>query len=96
MVSACISACKATGDTSWLGEARTAFEWFLGRNDLGLEIYDAGTGGCRDGLHQDRVNQNQGAESTIAFQMALAEMELTDRALTAFRPLGSATPINRK
>jgi len=96
MVSACIAAYNATGDTMWLAEARLAFEWFLGRNDLGLEVYDAGTGGCRDGLHQDRVNQNQGAESTLAFQMALAELKLTERALTAFRPIGSTTPVNRR
>ncbi len=96
MVSGCIAANDATGDVAWLAEARTAFEWFLGRNDLGLDVYDAGTGGCRDGLHQDRVNQNQGAESTLAFQLALAELELTDRALTAFRPVGSATPVNRR
>ncbi|MEX2169491.1 MAG: glycosyltransferase family 4 protein [Pirellulales bacterium] len=96
IVSACISASNATGDPMWLAEARLAFEWFLGRNDLGLDVYDAGTGGCRDGLHQDRVNQNQGAESTLAFQLALAELELTDRALTAFCPIGSATPVNRR
>lgn len=96
MVSACITAGNATGDASWLTEARLAFEWFLGRNDLGLDVYDAGTGGCRDGLHQDRVNQNQGAESTLAFQLSLAELELTDRALTAFRPVGSETPVNRR
>jgi hypothetical protein len=95
-VAACISASNATGDAAWLAEARLAFDWFLGRNDLGLDVYDAGTGGCRDGLHQDRVNQNQGAESTLAFQLALAELELTDRELTAFRPLGSATPVNRR
>jgi hypothetical protein len=88
-VSACIAAWGATGDTAWLAEARLAFEWFLGRNDLGLDVYDAGTGGCRDGLHQDRVNQNQGAESTLAFQLSLAELELTDRARAAFRPVGS-------
>jgi hypothetical protein len=96
MVSACITASIATGDPTWLAEARMAFEWFLGRNDLGLDVYDGGTGGCRDGLHQDRVNQNQGAESTLAFQLSLAELELTDRALTAFRPIGSATPVNRR
>jgi glycosyltransferase involved in cell wall biosynthesis len=95
LVAGCLAAYHATGDSAWLSEARLAFEWFLGRNDLGLEVYDAGTGGCRDGLHQDRVNQNQGAESTLAFLMALAELELTDRALTAFRPIGSATPVNR-
>ena len=52
------------------------FEWFLGRNDLGLPLYDSATGGCRDALHQDHVNQNQGAESTLAFYLSLAEMEL--------------------
>jgi glycosyltransferase involved in cell wall biosynthesis len=96
IVSACISAWTATSDPTWLAEARLAFEWFMGRNDLGLEVYDAGTGGCRDGLHQDRVNQNQGAESMLAFQLALAELELTDRALTTFRPIGSDTPVNRR
>lgn len=96
MVSACITAANVTGDNAWMTEARLAFEWFLGRNDLGLDVYDAGTGGCRDGLHQDRVNQNQGAESTLAFHLSLAELELTDRELTAFRPVGSATPVNRR
>jgi glycosyltransferase involved in cell wall biosynthesis len=96
MTSACLSAYNATGNSHWLSEARAAFEWFLGRNDLGLDVYDAGTGGCRDGLHQDRVNQNQGAESTLAFQLALAELELTDRAITSFRPVGSETPVNRQ
>jgi hypothetical protein len=96
MVSGCLAAYTATGDADWLADARLAFEWFLGRNDLGLEVYDAGTGGCRDGLHQDRVNQNQGAESTLAFQTALAELELIDRELTAFQPVGSETPVNRR
>jgi glycosyltransferase involved in cell wall biosynthesis len=94
-VSACIAASNVTGDPAWLVEARLAFDWFLGHNDLGLDVYDAGTGGCRDGLHPDRVNQNQGAESTLAFQIALAELQLTDRELTVFPPIGSATPVNR-
>jgi hypothetical protein len=51
------------------------FGWFLGRNDLQVPIYDATTGGCRDGLHPDRINENQGAESTLSFLMALLEME---------------------
>jgi hypothetical protein len=95
-VAACISASNATGDGKWLAEARLAFEWFMGRNDVGLDVYDSGTGGCRDGLHSDRVNQNQGAESTLAFHIALAELELTDRALTAFSGIDSATPLNRR
>ena len=66
-ISACIEAYHATGDMFWVTEARRAFEWFLGRNDLGLALYDSSTGGCRDGLHVDRLSQNQGAESTLAF-----------------------------
>lgn len=74
MVSACLEAFRATGDPQWHREARRAFEWFLGRNDLGRALYDFGTGGCGDGLHDDRVNENQGAESSLAFHLALAEM----------------------
>lgn len=74
MVSASIEAFRATLDASWSREARRAFEWFLGRNDLGLPLYDSGSGGCRDGLHPDRANENEGAESSLAFHLALAEM----------------------
>ena len=84
-VSACIEAYQATNDTFWLAEARRAFEWFLGRNDLGLALYDATTGGCRDGLHVDRLSQNQGAESTLAFLLALAEMQALQNTLTSFK-----------
>jgi hypothetical protein len=77
-VSACLRAYALTEDKLWYREALRAFEWFLGRNDLGLPLYDPATGGCRDGLHPDRANQNQGAESTLAFLMALLEMRLID------------------
>lgn len=88
-VSACIEAYRATNDSAWLAEARRAFEWFLGRNDLGLALYDSTTGGCRDGLHVDRLSQNQGAESTLAFLLALAEMQALQNTLTSFKePLG--------
>ena len=73
-ICACIEAHEATGDRDWLLQANKAFEWFHGGNDLGLSLYDAQSGGCRDGLHIDRVNQNQGAESTLAFLLSLAEM----------------------
>ena len=84
-VSACIEAYQATNDPFWVAEARRAFEWFLGRNDLGLALYDPGTGGCRDGLHVDRLSQNQGAESTLAFLLALAEKRALQNALTSFK-----------
>jgi hypothetical protein len=84
-VSACIEAYHATSDLFWVAEARRAFEWFLGRNDLGLALYDSTTGGCRDGLHVDRVSENQGAESTLAFLLALAEMQALHNTLTSFK-----------
>ena len=73
-VSACLEAYRATGDDRWRTRAWSAFNWFLGENDLQIALYDSITGGCRDALHPERVNQNQGAESTLAFLMALVEM----------------------
>jgi hypothetical protein len=73
-VSACLQAYRVTGDSRWRGEAWSAFNWFLGDNDLQLPLYDSVTGGCRDGLHPDRANENQGAESTLSFLMALLEI----------------------
>jgi glycosyltransferase involved in cell wall biosynthesis len=78
MVSACLEAYRLTGDRQWRKEARRAFEWFLGRNDLNLPVYDPTTGGCRDGLHPDRANENQGAESTLAFLQSLLELRLAE------------------
>jgi glycosyltransferase involved in cell wall biosynthesis len=73
-VSACLQAYRVTGDDHWHSKAWLAFNWFLGDNDLQLALYDSVTGGCRDGLHPDRANQNQGAESTLSFLRALLEM----------------------
>jgi glycosyltransferase involved in cell wall biosynthesis len=84
-ISACIEAYGASHDTFWLDEARTAFEWYLGRNDVGIEVYDAETGGCRDALHCDRANQNQGAEATLSFLLSLTELTLLEHSLKAFR-----------
>ena len=82
MISACLEAHRATGDKRWRKEARRAFEWFLGRNDLNLSIYDPISGGCRDGMHPDRLNENQGAESTLAFLQSLLELHLAESAFT--------------
>jgi glycosyltransferase involved in cell wall biosynthesis len=83
-ISACLEAYRSTNDPFWHEQASIAFEWFLGRNDLGLSLYDSKTGGCRDGLHTDRVNENQGAESTLAYLIALSEMQLLEHDLKAF------------
>jgi glycosyltransferase involved in cell wall biosynthesis len=74
-VAACLEVFRLTRESVWLGEAQRVFGWFLGKNDLQVPLYDATTGGCRDGLHPDRVNENQGAESTLSFLMALLDMQ---------------------
>jgi glycosyltransferase involved in cell wall biosynthesis len=79
MVSACVAAFGATHDDHWKNAAQRCFEWFLGRNDLGQSLYDPTTGGCRDALLQDHLNQNQGAESTLAFHLSLAEITRASR-----------------
>jgi hypothetical protein len=84
MVSACLEAYRATSDKWWYEQAQRAFDWFLGWNDLGLELYSPTTGGCRDALHVDRVNQNQGAESSLAFLLSLAELQLVQNSVTIF------------
>ena len=73
-----------TADPYWQSQAVRAFEWFLGWNDLGLELYSPNSGGCYDALHVDRVNQNQGAESTLAFLLSLAEMKFVQNSLSSF------------
>jgi glycosyltransferase involved in cell wall biosynthesis len=85
MVSACLEAYRATSDLWWHEQAQRAFDWFIGWNDLGLELCSPKTGGCRDGLHVDRVNRNQGAESTLAFLLSLAEMRLAQNMLASFK-----------
>ena len=86
MVAACLEASRATQDATWVREAKRAFEWFLGRNDLGLPLYDFGNGGCGDGLHHDRVNENQGAESSLAFHLSLAEMSYAEHLIAHPQP----------
>jgi hypothetical protein len=84
MVSACLEAYRVTSDSYWQNQASRAFEWFLGWNDLGLEVYSQSSGGCYDALHVDRINQNQGAESTLSFLISLAEMKLSESGVAAF------------
>jgi glycosyltransferase involved in cell wall biosynthesis len=77
-IAAYLDAFRATGVAQWRQQATRIFGWFLGDNDLGRALYDAQTGACCDGLQPDRVNQNQGAESTLAFLLASLELRLAD------------------
>jgi hypothetical protein len=92
-VSACLEAYRATADPWWYEQAQGAFDWFLGWNDLGEALYCPQTGGCRDGLHADRTNENQGAESTLAFLLSLAEMWLVQNTATRIEQMGVAAQI---
>jgi len=80
-VSACLEAHRTTGENRWKVEAQRAFDWFVGRNDLHIPVYDPSSAGCHDGLQPDGVNRNVGAESTLAFLLALVEMRLAETAI---------------
>jgi hypothetical protein len=71
LVEACKVAFRTTGEREYLKHMRLAFDWFLGANDTGEPLYNFRTGGCADGLTPSSVNQNQGAESSLCFLLAL-------------------------
>jgi glycosyltransferase involved in cell wall biosynthesis len=75
MVEACVEAYNITRDRQWFENAVMCFNWFLGHNDLNMPLYDPKTGGCRDGLMVDGINQNQGAESTLAWLLSLLTLQ---------------------
>ncbi len=75
MIEACIEAFNITRDREWFENAAMCFNWFLGQNDLNMSLYDPKTGGCRDGLMADGINQNEGAESTLAWLLSLIALQ---------------------
>jgi len=76
MILAAVTAYEVTQDPGYCRVAEAAYGWFLGDNDAGLAVADELTGGCHDGLSEHQVNANQGAESTLMWQMALETMRL--------------------
>ncbi len=92
-ISACLAAWRADGNPEWRAGAARAFAWFLGSNDLSMPLVDLETGGCRDGLHCDRPNENRGGESVVSYLLSLAEIRQLARTsgnranLTPFRAL---------
>ena len=75
MVEACVEAFNITRDRTWFDNAVMCFNWFLGHNDLNLPLYDPKTGGCRDGLMADGINQNEGAESSLSWLLSLMTLQ---------------------
>jgi glycosyltransferase involved in cell wall biosynthesis len=74
MIEACAAAFRATGERTWIEDGHRCLSWFLGRNDLNMQIYDFETGGCCDGIQPTGVNANQGAESTLSWLISLLTM----------------------
>ncbi|MDR0372140.1 MAG: glycosyltransferase [Nitrososphaerota archaeon] len=74
-VEAAVDAYSATKNKRYLEAAETAFEWFLGRNSRQVMVYNPQTGGCYDGISQQYVNMNQGAESSISYLLARLKLE---------------------
>ena len=75
MIEACVEAFNVTRDRTWIDNAAMCFNWFLGHNDLNMPLYDHKTGGCRDGLMADGINQNEGAESSLAWLLSLMTLQ---------------------
>ncbi len=93
-ISACLAASRAEDDTEWPAGAMRAFRWFLGENDLQTALVDPDTGGCSDGLHPDRANENKGAESVLSYLLGLVEMRQFKRtaAISRMNPLPQSAP----
>ena len=79
-ISACLAAWRADAGAEWQDGAMRAFGWFLGENDLQTPLADPDTGGCSDGLHPDRPNENKGAESLLSYLLGLVEIRQFKRA----------------
>ncbi len=90
IVEAELCALAVTHDSEHGARAQRAFEWFLGRNRLGLPLYDFVTGGCSDGVGDEALNTNEGAESTLAFHRAQHVLEAAGLRRVVRR--ASATP----
>lgn len=79
-IEAALTAWNATGDPRWFTHAKAAWDWFFGANDRGAVLGDLATGRCRDGLTPRGANENCGAESILAFQLAHYSMLALARA----------------
>ena len=79
MIEACVEAYRYTKDIKWWSTAESFLGWFLGNNDIEAMLYDPATGGCRDGLQANGANLNEGAESTLAWIIALLTVNQLQR-----------------
>jgi glycosyltransferase involved in cell wall biosynthesis len=93
MIDACIEAYQCTRHEEWVRLASTCFDWYLGKNDQQIRLYDHASGGCRDGLQQGGVNENQGAESTLSYILSLLAL-YNLRGLTTNKKTAAETALD--
>lgn len=94
-ISACLAAQRIDAGAGWAAGAFNAFDWFYGRNDLQINLIDPITGGCSDGLHPHRANENRGAESALSYLLAHVEIHEYKRSIFIDRSTDSAMPARR-
>jgi len=90
-IAACLAAHGAQPRAKWVTEARGAFDWFLGQNDLSMPLVETASGSCRDGLHPDRANENRGAESVLSYLLGLTDMHILEQASAVALALPTAS-----
>lgn len=84
MVEAELAAFDLTCDVGHFASAELAMDWYYGKNSRGVVM--AQGGGCCDGLEEESVNTNMGAESTLALLAAAYALALRwERVLRAVR-----------
>jgi hypothetical protein len=79
LLDASYTAWRVTGAACWLQLMGRAWQWFLGRNGMRTPLADAARGACHDGLGLEGANRNQGAESTLAWLLAVERMREIER-----------------
>ena len=87
----------ATGRARYGRALEQAYGWFLGSNDLGIPVAAPDRGACFDGLTPHGVNLNQGAESTLAWSLALEHARLaraTSPIARAMSPIARRTAVS--
>lgn len=81
LADACARATTLDDSATWPRTIHLAEDWFDGRNDAGVTMWDPHTGGAFDGLGPDAANRNQGAESTLALISTRQQARRNDGAI---------------
>jgi hypothetical protein len=80
-------------DEDLIHSIRSAVDWFLGANHLGLPLYDFATGGCHDALTASGLNRNQGTEATMYCLLAFLTLHRLASVEFFAEPPGEEPPV---